>query len=146
MDIHRLLDRIDDESDDCHEPEYRNTPFTRKIEKPDLLIWAASMGYVQFVKSLSKSVDEPCRYRALCIASMKGNEACVEVLLPLTNPMADSSKALRLAMRHGHLECARLLLPFSDVVEAIRVLESRNLGFQAELLRRLVKEGVVHDV
>jgi len=50
----------------------------------------------------------------LCEASKTGNSEEVRRLIPISDPKAQDSDALRLAAKNGHTECARLLIKVSS--------------------------------
>ena len=89
------------------------------------LIEAAKVGSEAELKSL---LCEPgCKaltpdvvgMTALMWASFRGSEACVRLLLPISNARAkseDGQAALTWAAYPGHEACVRLLLPVSDVL------------------------------
>ena len=80
----------------------------------------ASVGDFAGVALLLALVAKPCSKQhrsaghALVLAASNGHAKCVELLIPATNPKADSSSALREAAASGHSECVKLLIPVSD--------------------------------
>lgn len=57
----------------------------------------------------------------LCKASKTGNSEEVRRLIPVSNPKAYDSVALRRAAQNGHTECVKLLIPVSGIFnEALR--------------------------
>lgn len=48
--------------------------------------------------------------RALLMAILNGHSACVEILIPVSEPLSLHPDALRQAARHGHADCLRLLI------------------------------------
>jgi hypothetical protein len=51
---------------------------------------------------------------ALLHAAHRGHWRCVELLIPVSNPLERSSEALWRAARYRHPRCVRLLAPVSD--------------------------------
>jgi hypothetical protein len=51
---------------------------------------------------------------ALLHAAHRGHWRCVELLLPVSNPLERNSEALWRAARYRHPRCVRLLAPVSD--------------------------------
>jgi hypothetical protein len=52
---------------------------------------------------------------ALLHAAHRGHWRCVEILLPVSNPLEHNSEALWRAAKHSHTRVVRQLLPISDV-------------------------------
>lgn len=52
-----------------------------------------------------------CCYRSSAATDLA---VCVQLLIPLSDPLSDHSAALRDASKYGHLECLKLLIPVSD--------------------------------
>jgi ankyrin repeat protein len=48
------------------------------------------------------------------LAATKGHLEIVKLLIPVSDPKAGGSYALRLAAENGHLEIVKLLIPVSD--------------------------------
>lgn len=79
------------------------------------LVEAAKNGDVERVRRLLPVSDPKAgKSFALRLAAVNGHEECVRLLLPGSDPKAEDSQALRLAAGNGHEECVRLLLPHSD--------------------------------
>lgn len=47
-------------------------------------------------------------------AAANGHTRCVELLIPVSDPLSSDSVALRMAVCNSQLECVKLLLPVSD--------------------------------
>lgn len=91
----------------------------------DQLIDAAKSGSFNEVKRcLSEARCDPWRKNvdgksALMWAAGCGCKACVKLLLPVSNPLAqdnDGFSALMYAAEHGDKDCVKLLLPQSDLL------------------------------
>ena len=54
----------------------------------------------------------------LCLAAIAwgGHKECVRLLLPVSDPKAQDSYALRGSALYGHVECVKLLLPVSGAL------------------------------
>lgn len=84
--------------------------------------------------------------KALLSAARNGRAECLGVLIPLSDPKADNSRALSWAARKGHLECLDLLIPVSDP----KASESQALALaawagHAECVKRLIPISNPHD-
>lgn len=68
----------------------------------------------------------------LCYAAKTGNTEEVCRLIPLSDPKARDSQALKLAASNGHTECVKLLIPVSGISsEALRWAGSEALRWAA---------------
>ena len=65
-------------------------------------------------------------------ACIRGNLEEVKRLIPVSDPKANNSSALRLAAEHGHIDIVKLLLPVSDP----KALNSEAL-FEAAVYQRI---------
>lgn len=75
---------------------------------------AARHGHAECVRLLIPISDPQANdSRALLLAAGNGHAECVRLLIPVSDPTVDHSWALRLAAENGHEECVRLLLPMS---------------------------------
>lgn len=78
---------------------------------------AAGNGHVDALKSLSVFYDPNdgvVGSYPLYSASCAGHIECVKFLLPLSDPLLNSSSALVAAARNGHTECVALLVDVSN--------------------------------
>lgn len=87
---------------------------TRNAAFYDRLVDAARRGDLEAVCQWAGHCSKDQRGNALLRAAEYGHLACVEYLIPMTNPKHDDCEALRLAARGGHVECVKLLIPVSD--------------------------------
>lgn len=76
---------------------------------------AAEHGRIKCLELLIP-VSNPLAYEshALQLAAMNGHIDCVKLLIPHSNPLADNSLALLWAAENGHVECVGLLIPVSN--------------------------------
>lgn len=96
----------------------------RNIEQT--LLMACQFNRTDIVEQIIlKNLDETIYTNALIKASEMGYPKCVELLIPVSNPTADNSQALRVADYNGHSECTTLLFPVSDT-DAISCLALRG--------------------
>ena len=95
------------------------TDFNEKLRK------AARNGSELVLKALLRepgcdaSSKDKFGMTALMYASYRGHEACVQLLLPVSDPLSkskDGMTALMHAAWFGHESCVRLLLPVSDAL------------------------------
>lgn len=79
---------------------------------------AAEHGRIKCLELLIP-VSNPLAYEshALQLAAMNGHIDCVKLLIPHSNPLADNSLALLWAAENGHAECVELLLPASNPLD-----------------------------
>ena len=78
------------------------------------LVLVARFGHGACVKSLMERSDPASINDALAEASTHGHADCARLLLPLADPLAHGSRALRRAAERGHMATVELLLPHSD--------------------------------
>ncbi len=88
--------------------------YTRNAAFYDRLVDAARRGDQDAVGQWAAHCTKEQRGNALLRAAEFGHVACVQYLIPITNPKHDDCEALRLAARGGHVECVKLLIPVSD--------------------------------
>lgn len=88
--------------------------YTRNVAFYDRLVDAARRGDQDEVCQWAAHCTKEQRGNALLRAAQYGHVACVQYLIPTTNPRHDDCEALRLAARGGHRECVELLIPVSD--------------------------------
>ena len=81
----------------------------------DLLLFAARDGNVAEVCRLIP-ISDPKAYssEALRLAAQYGRTECVKLLIPVSNPKIQGSYALKIAADYGHTQCVELLIPVSD--------------------------------
>jgi len=81
----------------------------------DLLLFAARDGNVAEVRRLLP-ISDPKAYssEALRLAAQYGRTECVKLLIPVSNPKIQGSYALKIAADYGHTQCVELLIPVSD--------------------------------
>lgn len=95
--------------------------------------------HVACVKLLAPLSAETGCALALRIAADQGLSACVKVLIPFCDPMADGFQALADAAKSGHAECVELLLPVSDSrVQAAQALRWAALAGHASCVALLI--------
>ena len=96
------------------ETDKRSAMPHREIDQE--LVDAAEAGASAKVSALlAKGAAPMCdSSQALQLAAKNGHVECVKLLLPVSDPQADEWYALRAAAHAGHVECVRLLLPMSD--------------------------------
>ena len=85
-------------------------------DKSWALCWAARAGRKEIVELLIP-VSDPKAWESLAlrVAARNGHKECVELLIPVSEPKAIDSRALRVAVGNGgHKECVELLIPVSD--------------------------------
>lgn len=81
----------------------------------ELLIEAAKQGNLDEVRRLIPLSDPKANDSlALRMAAQNGHIECVELLIPVSDPKAKDSYALRWAAQNGHVQCVELLVPISD--------------------------------
>ena len=83
-------------------------------KKTDNLMYAARRGDAQGVALFLKKATRLQAIDALHAATIGGHAECVEMLIPLSQPKAQNSRALELAAQYGHAECVKVLIPVSD--------------------------------
>ena len=80
------------------------------------LIEAATIGDTEEVQRLIPISDpKALDSRALRWAVHNGHAECVKLLIPVSDPKVLDSEALRWAAHNGHTECVKLLIPVSDL-------------------------------
>lgn len=75
---------------------------------------AAIRGDVGRLKEFIPQSNITSNTNALVWAAQRGNADCVELLIPVSNPLWENSEALNRAAMYGHTECVRLLIPVSE--------------------------------
>lgn len=96
-------------------------PFSEPLSShPDALRRAARHGFDDCLRLLiagaSVAGDRVDGSNALVAAAENGHAGCVELLIPISDPLAHESLALLLAAENGHAQCVELLTPASNVV------------------------------
>ena len=107
-----------------------NTQLTKKdIEyNTNLLIEANKNDDVEAVQRLIPVSDPKAdNSHALRWAAFYGHTEIVKLLISVSDPKANDSEALRMAARNGHIECVKLLLPVSDCNHVIQQLQKENI-------------------
>lgn len=70
---------------------------------------------------------------ALSLAALNGHIECVKLLMPFSDPKRSDSQALRWAVENGHVECVKLLMPAS-IIKTPRVVSTVLLCGQHQIL------------
>lgn len=85
------------------------------VKNTPLLLQASQLGDVDTVKKLIPLSDPKAEDSyALRAAAHNGHKDIVELLIPVSNPKAKNSYALQWAAEKGHKEIVELLIPVSD--------------------------------
>ena len=93
-------------------------------ENTRLLVQTAENGDAVEVQRLIPVSDPKANNSAaLRFASSNGHLKCVKLLIPVSNPKANNSYALQAAVENGHTRCVELLYPVSDPVVALKQLQ-----------------------
>lgn len=114
----------------------------------ELLIGAASMGNVEFVrKAIGIGADPKMNCsEALYLASERGHADCVEFLIPLSDP-TDYDTAFTMAAYKGHVDCVRHLMKVSDPkANHSMALQSASCGGQWDCMRLLIPVSDLDDM
>lgn len=114
----------------------------------ELLIGAASMGNVEFVrKAIGIGADPKMNCsEALYVASERGHSECVEFLIPISDS-ADFASALKIAAFNGHADCVEHLMKVSDPkANHSMALQSASCGGQWECMRLLIPVSDLDDM
>lgn len=88
-----------------------------KANDSEALCAAAESGHVACVNLLIPLSDPTAYPLALKIAAGEGHPECVQALIAVTDPKANHSMALQYAACCGQWDCIRLLLPLSDLAD-----------------------------
>lgn len=93
----------------------RLIPMCSKEQNSRALLKAAENGQLECLQLLLP-VSDPMvdEGEPLRVAAREGHTQCVAALLPVVDPMVDESIALRTAAKHDHTDCVRLLIPVSN--------------------------------
>ena len=107
-------------------------PMCEQRDIDGVLINACLQGHTQVVACLVaakalKKYNSPLQW-----AAKYGHTEIVAILLPVSNPLAESSLALRWAVQHGHTSVIQQLIAHSDCQKVLKELK-RN-GYETSVL------------
>lgn len=70
---------------------------------------------IELLNILATPLPRPISFYPLVLAAQNGQLEMVEYLIPLCDPKAKNSLALRMAVQNGWLEVVKVLMPVSDI-------------------------------
>ena len=110
-----------------------------RLDKKALTL-AATLGYLDIVQLLIPVSDLMANNsEALRFAAEFGHAAVVEVLIPVSDPKAADSQAFKKAAHNGHQKCIDLLISVSDTqVNNNEILVFAARRGQSSLLKQLI--------
>lgn len=120
-------------------------PWCERKDLDGVLLNACVQGHTHVVACLVaakalKHYNSPLQW-----AAKYGHTEIVAILLPVSNPLAESSLALRWAVQHGHIHVIQQLIAHSDCQKVLKELK-RN-GYETSVLENeMQKQRLLREV
>jgi len=110
-----------------------NKDITRQMEQ------AVTNNDLELLKRLTATLPTPLSFHPLLIAAQNGQLGMVEYLIPLCDPKAKNSLALRIAVQNGWIDVVKTLMPVSDIKaeKSAALIMAAGKGF-VEIVKELL--------
>lgn len=120
-------------------------PWCERKDLDGVLLNACVQGHTHVVACLVEAQALKHYNSPLQWAAKYGHTEIVAILLPVSNPLAESSLALQWAVQHGHIHVIQQLIAHSDCQKVLKELK-RN-GFDPSVLENeMQKQRLLREV